>query len=98
MKNKEELKNNKVLGALWKNKYVAAVVLSMPEEWALACEGVCDGRLAACETGVHGFGYDPLFVPDGYDVSLGELPLSVKNRISHRARAVAALFDILAGE
>ncbi|MCL2009531.1 MAG: non-canonical purine NTP pyrophosphatase [Synergistaceae bacterium] len=77
-------------------RFVAAVVLSVPGEWALACEGVCDGRLAVSETGAQGFGYDPLFIPDGYDISFGELPPSVKNRISHRARAVAALLDIMA--
>ena len=75
--------------------YVAAVVLSLPEEWSLACEGVCDGRLATSETGEHGFGYDPIFVPDGYNVSFGELPTVVKNRISHRAKAVTTLLSIL---
>ena len=77
--------------------FVAAVALSVPGEWALVCEGACGGRLSACEAGTHGFGYDPLFVPDGYNLSFGELPPYVKNRISHRARAVAALFDILTG-
>ena len=77
-------------------RFVAAVALSMPGEWALACEGACDGRLATSGAGEYGFGYDPLFLPDGYDASFGELTPSVKNRISHRAKAVAALFDILA--
>ena len=76
-------------------RYVAAVALSVPEKWTLVCEGVCDGRLATHETGPHGFGYDPLFIPDDYEVSFGELPPSVKNRISHRAKALTALFDIL---
>lgn len=75
--------------------FVAAVALSMPGEWALACEGVCEGRLATCESGANGFGYDPLFIPDGYDVPFGELSSSIKNSISHRAKAVTALFDIL---
>lgn len=78
--------------------FVAVVAVSVPGEWALACEGICDGRLATRETGGHGFGYDPLFVPDGYDASFGELPPFVKNRISHRAKAVTALFDILRGK
>ena len=77
-------------------RFVAAVALSMPGEWTLACEGTCDGQLATSGAGAHGFGYDPLFVPDGYDASFGELATSVKNRISHRAKAVTALFDILA--
>jgi XTP/dITP diphosphohydrolase len=43
------------------------------------------------ERGVHGFGYDPLFLPDGETVSAAELPPSLKNRISHRGRALAQL-------
>ena len=78
-------------------RFVAVVALSVPGEWVFACEGVCYGRLATRETGAHGFGYDPLFVPDGYDVSFGELPPSVKNSISHRAKAVTALLNILKG-
>ena len=78
-------------------RFVAAVALSVPGEWTLACEGVCDGRLATRETGGHGFGYDPLFIPDGYEVSFGDLPSSVKNSISHRSKAVMALWDILRG-
>jgi XTP/dITP diphosphohydrolase len=75
-------------------RFVAAVALSVPE-WTVVCEGVCDGRLAKRETGAHGFGYDPLFIPDGCDVSFGELSSDVKNKISHRARAVQALVEIL---
>jgi XTP/dITP diphosphohydrolase len=80
--------------------FVAALALSVPfsperGEWTLVCEGVCDGRLGKRETGEHGFGYDSLFIPDGYDVSFGELPSSVKNKISHRAKALQALLEIL---
>jgi XTP/dITP diphosphohydrolase len=81
--------------------FVAAVALSIPfspedGEWTIVCQGVCDGRLGRHETGGHGFGYDPLFIPDGYDVSFGELPSAAKNEISHRAKALQALIDILA--
>jgi len=77
--------------------FVAAVAVSIPGKWALACEGVCEGRLAVRESGANGFGYDPIFIPDGYDISFGELPSCVKNSISHRAKAVTALFNILDG-
>ena len=78
-------------------RFVAVVVLSIPGKRELVCEGVCDGQLAIREAGTHGFGYDSLFIPDGFEVSFGELPPSVKNRISHRAKAVKALLDILNG-
>ena len=54
-------------------------------------EGVVRGRIATEERGSTGFGYDTLFVPEGYDKTFGELPAEVKNRISHRARAIEAL-------
>lgn len=54
-------------------------------------EGVCEGRIQFAASGRGGFGYDPLFVPDGYEVSFGELGEAAKNQISHRARALARL-------
>ena len=59
-------------------------------------EGVCHGRIEAALRGTGGFGYDPLFTPDGYDQTFGELPEQVKNRLSHRARALAKLKSWLA--
>jgi XTP/dITP diphosphohydrolase len=53
-------------------------------------EGICEGRIAASPRGTSGFGYDPLFIPDGYAETFGELPAEIKNRISHRARALDA--------
>lgn len=58
-------------------------------------EGKVEGRIATERQGSEGFGYDPLFVPDGYDESFAQLGTAVKNRISHRARAVARLTDFL---
>jgi XTP/dITP diphosphohydrolase len=57
----------------------------------LCFEGACEGRLRFAPSGQGGFGYDPLFVPEGYQESFAELGESVKNRISHRARALAKL-------
>lgn len=50
--------------------------------------GVCEGGIAFRPSGEGGFGYDPLFIPEGYDRTFGELPADVKNSISHRARAL----------
>lgn len=58
-------------------------------------EGVCGGRLLREPRGGAGFGYDPLFVPDGFTESYAELGDEVKNRISHRARAWAQLAEWL---
>ena len=57
----------------------------------LIAEGRWHGRVLTEERGAHGFGYDPLFLPDGETVSAAELPPGMKNRISHRGRALAEL-------
>ncbi len=61
-------------------------------------EGIVEGRIDTEKHGTVGFGYDPLFIPDGYDKSFAELGLDVKNAISHRARAVAKLAAYLKGQ
>lgn len=61
----------------------------------LQVEGVVRGRIATEEYGEGGFGYDPVFIPEGYDKTFGELPAEVKNGISHRARALQALVESL---
>lgn len=59
-------------------------------------EGICQGRIATTISGTEGFGYDPVFIPDGDSRSFAEMDLSEKNRYSHRAKAVAKLFNFLA--
>lgn len=67
------------------------VVAFVDEAGALRTfEGVCEGTIGTGERGTGGFGYDALFTPDGFDQTFAELPLDTKNRISHRARALAA--------
>lgn len=58
-------------------------------------EGVVEGHIAHEKSGEEGFGYDPIFVPDGYSQSFAELGADIKNTISHRARAVAKLVKYL---
>jgi len=57
--------------------------------------GVCQGRIATQLRGAGGFGYDPIFIPNGFELTFGELPAEVKNRISHRARALAKAREFL---
>ena len=57
--------------------------------------GVCSGRIAFSESGENGFGYDPIFIPDGFEVTTGELEPMVKNSISHRSMALSQLASFL---
>ena len=58
-------------------------------------EGVMEGRITYEKAGRGGFGYDPVFIPDGYDKTNAELPESLKNAISHRGKALRAMEEIL---
>ena len=61
----------------------------------LQVSGIVRGRIAEEEYGNGGFGYDPVFIPEGYDKTFGELPAEIKNSISHRARALQALVKVI---
>ena len=58
-------------------------------------EGIVEGEITYKKSGVEGFGYDPIFRPDGYDKTFAELGIDIKNHISHRARATRKLADFL---
>lgn len=58
-------------------------------------EGTVEGTIIASSRGSHGFGYDPVFMPTGFDKTFGELSAAIKNKISHRAKAIAALRQML---
>lgn len=59
-------------------------------------EGIVRGHITEQLSGTEGFGYDPIFMPEGYNQTFAEMPLDVKNDISHRGRAVQKLVDFLA--
>jgi XTP/dITP diphosphohydrolase len=58
-------------------------------------KGICDGQIASEPRGKGGFGYDPLFIPAGFDRTFGELPEAIKRKISHRACAFAQIIPFL---
>jgi len=65
------------------------------DDQKLTFEGIVRGVIARTRSGAQGFGYDPIFIPDGYDASFGVLSNEVKNKISHRGRAIQALKEYL---
>jgi len=70
-------------------RFVSAVAVAAADGTVLnVSEGICEGRIIFAARGQGGFGYDPLFVPNGYNQTFAELPEEVKNVISHRARAL----------
>jgi XTP/dITP diphosphohydrolase len=71
--------------------FVCVLVLVEPDGEEHTFEGRCDGKLRREPAGTGGFGYDPLFVPEGFDRAFAELDGEVKNRLSHRGRAWAKL-------
>ena len=71
-------------------RFVCVIAVADPSAGALdTFEGACEGRIALAPRGTGGFGYDPIFIPEGYDQTFGELPEEVKHSVSHRARALA---------
>ena len=70
-------------------RFVCVVAIATPDGSVLnSSGGVCEGRMIFTERGTNGFGYDPLFVPNGFNQTFAELSDSIKNQISHRARAL----------
>jgi XTP/dITP diphosphohydrolase len=70
---------------------VLVMLRSVGDPQPVIAEGVWRGRILDTPRGLHGFGYDPLFLPDGYTLSSAELDPATKNRISHRGQALTAL-------
>ncbi|NMW84260.1 RdgB/HAM1 family non-canonical purine NTP pyrophosphatase [Peptoniphilus sp. AGMB00490] len=94
-KNREKLLNN------LKNKedrsayFKTQIVLIDEDKNIIPIEGVCSGKISLEEKGDNGFGYDSIFVPDGFDKTFAEMSHEEKNEISHRARALKNLRDKL---
>ena len=91
--------NNKKLTELIKDvpyeertgRVVSVITMVFPDGEAIVARGEVEGHLLLEKRGQNGFGYDPLFVPQGYDETFGEIDPKIKNMISHRAGALAEL-------
>ncbi len=75
-------------------KTIISLILNGQEYWF---EGIITGTIRTKISGNLGFGYDPIFQPDGFPVTFAEMPLQQKNNISHRGKAMAQLIDFLKG-
>lgn len=76
-------------------RFRCVVAVVAPDGGAWTAEGVCEGGILREPRGESGFGYDPVFVPAGYDKTFAELDAGVKNRISHRAMALRRIAKAL---
>ena len=76
--------------------FVCVIVIAEPSGCLLhIAEGRCHGKLSMSPAGESGFGYDPIFIPDGYDQTFGAISPTSKNKISHRALALASAREFL---
>jgi XTP/dITP diphosphohydrolase len=78
-------------------RFVCVIAIAQPGDNEVEMvRGECKGRIARSPgEGAHGFGFDPVFIPDGYEVTFNQLEPSEKHRISHRGRAAAAAVEVL---
>ncbi|SFD58872.1 XTP/dITP diphosphohydrolase [Lentibacillus persicus] len=74
-------------------RFVCILAVAVPGEDTLFKKGYCEGKIATAQAGENGFGYDPVFIPDGYTQTMAELSAEEKNKISHRRNAIKALED-----
>lgn len=84
-----------VIALILKKEDAPHTVPSGQEALVKEFEGIVDGRIISERRGGEGFGYDPVFEPEGYDMTFAELGMETKNTISHRARAVKKLTEFL---
>jgi XTP/dITP diphosphohydrolase len=75
-------------------RYRCLAVLATPDGPVIHAEGTCEGTLLTTPRGTGGFGYDPIFLPEGWDRTMAELEPAQKDRVSHRGRALRALREL----
>ena len=88
----------KLEGATQRNARFRCVIALIQGGKSKLFEGVVNGQILRERRGSEGFGYDPIFVPQGYEQTFAEMPLDLKNEISHRSQAFRKLADYLSGD
>jgi len=76
-------------------KFVCTIVCVFPDDHILIADGECSGVITTMPYGSGGFGYDPVFIPDGYDKTMAELTSADKNEVSHRGKALRNFYQQL---
>lgn len=98
----DEANNRKLVGLIKDvpyekrtGRFVSVITMVFPDGETITSRGEVEGHIVLKKQGSNGFGYDPLFVPVGYDRTFGEIDAEIKNRISHRANALIGLREKL---
>ncbi len=93
------MNNEKLLNALNgienRNAYFKTIITLILHGVVHQFTGICEGKIAEQLSGQKGFGYDPLFMPDGYHITFADMPSSEKHRISHRSKAFEQFADFV---
>lgn len=79
----------------WRAHFKCVVVIHDPDGQTYSALGECRGRIIPNERGEHGFGYDPIFQIERMNSTMAELPIEIKNQISHRAKAINSIKPVL---
>jgi len=72
-------------------RFICVLAIAVPGKRTAFRTGYCEGEIASIQAGLNGFGYDPIFVPEGYNMTMAQLSATEKNQISHRKNAIAQL-------
>jgi XTP/dITP diphosphohydrolase len=76
-------------------RFRCCIAIAVPGQEPIIVEGIVKGKISFSPIGEHGFGYDPVFIPEGMNCTMAQLPMEEKNRISHRARALQAAIPVI---
>jgi XTP/dITP diphosphohydrolase len=86
---------NALKGKADRSAYYKAVICLIWNEETYYFDGIYKGNITEQKIGTGGFGYDPVFMPEAYDKTFAELPLDIKNMLSHRGKAVKKMIEFL---